>query len=467
MVKSRLYQALQQLDGHERNAFGQWVRSPFFNQDERLRRLWKYLEECLVYDLPPDKHKAFKAASPDKAYKESQGNLLNSRLYKQLEQFLSYREWQQQPFEQQRLLLDGLREHHLGPHHKTAHRKAEQFLQKQPFRTAKYFHQQLELKEEAHRQISRERPTDASHLKEMAGELDAYYLIRQLRHSCLILAHRSVYNQSYQPSLIDHIVPLLKDGEILDIPTVAVYYNCYQMLSVGTDAEFYRRFRQLLVEHAELFPKEELRDLLLIAINYAVRQVNSGDISYYEEINTLYKLGLSSDSLSDEGRLSRFTYQNIVVAALRTQDFEWAEDFLYQYRSALGRTYREAAFSYGKAQLAYHTQQHGQALELLQKANYRDPLHNLGAKTLLLKIYYETDETETLLPHLDAMEQYIRRKTVIGYHRTNYLNIVKYARALATLNPYDKEAVVQLYHQIQREEVLTERGWLAERCMCR
>jgi hypothetical protein len=465
LIKSRLYQALQQLDGHERNAFGQWMHSPFFNQDERLLRLWKYLEECLAYDLPPDKYKAFKAASSDKAYKESQGNLLNSRLYKQLEQFLSYREWQQHPFEQQRLLLDGLRKHHLGPHHKTAHRNAEQFLQKQPFRTAKYFHQQLELKEEAHRQISRERPTDASHLREMAGELDAYYLLRQLQYSCLILAHRSVYKQNYQLSLIDHIVPLLKDGAMLNIPAVAVYYNCYQMLSAETDTEFYHRFRQLLVEHAELFPKEELRDLLLIAINYAVRQVNSGNQSYYEEINKLYKLGLSSDSLLDEGRLSRFTYQNIVIAALRTQDFEWAEDFLYQYRSALGRTYRDAVFSYGKAQLAYYTQQFGQALELLQKANYRDPLHNLGAKTLLLKIYYETDETETLLSHLDAMEQYIRRKTVIGYHRTNYLNIVKYTRALASLNPYDKEARVQLFHQMQKEEVLTEREWLTERCM--
>lgn len=64
------------------------------------------------------------------------------------------------------------------------------------------------------------------------------------------------------------------------------------------------------------------------------------------------------------------------------------------------------------------------------------------------------------------MQQYIRRKTAIGYHRTNYLNIVKYARALASMNPYDKAARVQLYHQIQKEEVLTEREWLAERCVC-
>ncbi|HQU58953.1 MAG TPA: hypothetical protein PLU64_07150, partial [Saprospiraceae bacterium] len=94
-----------------------------------------------------------------------------------------------------------------------------------------------------------------------------------------------------------------------------------------------------------------------------------------------------------------------------------------------------------------------------QKANYRDPLLNLAAKTLLIKIYYETEEYSLLQAHLEAMRNYIRRKKVIGYHRTNYLNITLYARKLMALAPFDKAGAKKLAEAIRQEEVLTEKAW--------
>ena len=99
---------------------------------------------------------------------------------------------------------------------------------------------------------------------------------------------------------------------------------------------------------------------------------------------------------------------------------------------------------------------------MLQKANYRDLLLNLAAKTLLLKIYYELDEFDLLNAHLDAMKNFIRRKAVIGYHRTNYLNIIRFTRRLTNSNLYDRERRKSLKEQIQAEDVLTEKEWLLE-----
>ena len=87
---------------------------------------------------------------------------------------------------------------------------------------------------------------------------------------------------------------------------------------------------------------------------------------------------------------------------------------------------------------------------------------NLLAKTVLLKIFYELNEFDLLHSHLDAMKNYIRRKQVIGYHKTNSLNIIKYVSQLIKLNPFDKKAQNDLRQRIEKEEILTEREWLLE-----
>jgi hypothetical protein len=96
---------------------------------------------------------------------------------------------------------------------------------------------------------------------------------------------------------------------------------------------------------------------------------------------------------------------------------------------------------------------------LLQHANYRDILLNLSAKTLLIKTYYELDEFDALTSALDAMRNYIRRKRVIGYHRTNYLNFTRYMEKLVSLNLSDRTSVERFITALNAEAVLSEKAF--------
>ncbi|HRI60281.1 MAG TPA: hypothetical protein PK228_11175, partial [Saprospiraceae bacterium] len=138
---------------------------------------------------------------------------------------------------------------------------------------------------------------------------------------------------------------------------------------------------------------------------------------------------------------------------------EWVRYFIGEYKNKLEKTYRESAFSYNLARLEYESGHYGYVLELLQKANYRDPLLNLAAKTLLLKTYYDMGEHDLLQSHLDAMRNYIHRKRVIGYHRTNYLNIIRFTEKVMRLNTVDKKELEALRQAIGQEEVLTEKNF--------
>jgi tetratricopeptide (TPR) repeat protein len=290
---------------------------------------------------------------------------------------------------------------------------------------------------------------------------DLALLSAKLRQACLALAHRSVYASAPQSGFTDIAIHYISSTGLIDKPAIGLYYYCYFMLKEPARESFFKAFKKLLFRYNDSFPLAETRELHLMGINYCIQQVNQGAESYFEDIMSLYQKGLAEGYLLENGVLSRFTYYNIVAAGLRTGQFEWTENFIHDYRGKLDKFYRESSFSFCLARLEYAQQHYDAALPLLQKANYQDPLLNLSAKTLLMKIYYETEELDLLSAHLDAMHNYIRRKRVIGYHKTNYLNIIRFARKLMSVNPFDKQALEKLRQQIGQEEVLTERRWLS------
>jgi len=57
------------------------------------------------------------------------------------------------------------------------------------------------------------------------------------------------------------------------------------------------------------------------------------------------------------------------------------------------------------------------------------------------------------------MRNYVQRKRVLGYHRTNYLNIIRYAEKILRLRPHDRAASSALREAIEKEEVLTEKAF--------
>ncbi|GJM17760.1 MAG: hypothetical protein DHS20C13_30870 [Thermodesulfobacteriota bacterium] len=165
----------------------------------------------------------------------------------------------------------------------------------------------------------------------------------------------------------------------------------------------------------------------------------------------------------ENGVLSRFTYNNIAGIALRLQRLDWVEQFLYDYRLLLAKDQQEAAYSLNAARVSFLKKDYQQAIAYLQRADYKDFINNMVAKTILLKCYYELDEYDLLDYHLKTMRSFLRRKRRMGYHQQNYKNIVSFAFRLLSLKPGDKSAKSQLKQGIELTEPLTERKWLLKK----
>ena len=409
-----------------------------------------------------DKAVLYARVFPESTFSPVAFRLLMSYLQKLVDQFLALEHWQNTPGAVESDLVQAYRQKGLDRHFQDALQLAKLSLERQPLRNSDYYVRFGQLLWEEARHNSMRHPEDEKYLKDLSDNADLIWLTQKLRYLCLHTAYRARFNTTHSLSLRKEVEGVLETYPFLENPAISTWYYCLKMLELPDAAEFFSRFKQGVLAHGLAFHPDELRDLHLFAINYCIRQVNEGQTSFFHDIMDFYKDGLIKGHLLDNGILSHFTYYNIVAAGLHTHEYEWVETFIPDYRNALERSYRDSAYSFNLARLKFARKAYDEALELLQHSNYHEPLLNMAAKTIALKIYYALDEYEVLSAHLEAFIKYIRRKPGLGYHRNNYLQLARYTQKLISLNWNDKTEVQALRQKIAAEPVLTEREWLLE-----
>jgi len=461
MKTNKLWKLLQTMDNRERRRLRKFVDSPFFNQRTDVIRLLEILDECLRKNTyPPEKPDLFRLLFPGEPYDDHHIRLVSSLLLKKAEKFLVYEFREGQPVEYEIQLASIYRRRNLEQHYHSVIRKAKDYQMKEPFRNAEYFEQSFRIELEEYNHAAASWRTDAINLQRVSDQYDLAYIAQKLRQSCFSLSHQAVYNTEYRFGLLEEVLAYIERAQLDTIPAIGIYYYCYLAMVYPDVEEHFRQFRQKIGEADQAFPQEEMRNLFLLAINYCIKKYNEGNTHFLEEEYQLYRDGLEKGYLLINGSLSRFTYRNVVTIGLVMKDFQWVEQFIHQYRDKLKPDIRESIFSFCLANLEYEKKNYDDAIQLLHKSEYRDLLLNLAAKTLLLKIWYELGELDVLDSHLEAMRTFIRRKRIIGYHRSNYLNTIAITKKLVNLKPYDQAQREMLRNQIEQTMALAEREWL-------
>ncbi|MCB0548647.1 MAG: hypothetical protein KDD19_13795 [Phaeodactylibacter sp.] len=463
MEGSRLLDVVESLSKKEVRELRKFLRSPFFNQREDVALLFEFIAECVfTLKAPATKERAFEALYPGRPYDAQQVRYAMSWLLKEIELYFSLQPLLADERQQKIELARAYREKRLPKHFRQTMQQLGRQQMQQPIRNADFFEYEYRIQLEQYAFTASRKRTGEHNLQEISDTIDLAFIARKLKQTCFLLAHQAVYKREYDFGLLAEALQFVDKKGLLRIPTIAGYYHCYHALNGIEPEQHFQNFKTVLLHQSQLFPADEARDLYLLAINYCIRELNAGREAYARQGLDLYKEGFRTGILVQEGQVSRFTYRNAVAMALKEGELSWAEAFIRDYQNKLPKEHRDSMYNFSLARLAYVRRQHGKALEYLQRSEYQDLLLNLAAKTLMIKAFYELEAYDTLESHLDAMKVFLRRKDIIGYHRRNYRNIIRYTKKLLHLNRHDRKEVEQLRQLIETEEVLTERAWLLE-----
>lgn len=445
----------------EQGALRKYLCSPYHNARADVLALFDHLAGPSTE--PPNRRLAYQRIFQEKPFDARQMNYTVSYLTKLVERFLAQREWDAEATAQDLRLIRGLRKRRLSRLSERALRSAEKRLEKQPRRDAAYFRQRYLLTNEqlqSHLQLGRGRDFEVNALTEMHEKA---FICEKLKLGCILQNRQTVAARQYEAGFLPALLDFLHHHPWLDEPAIAVWYHGYFIQTDAGATGNFEQLKTLIFQHGARLPDDERHDLFLLSINFCIRRINSGDTSYARELFDLYREGLLQDIFLENGVISRWSYNNIVNSALKLGEVEWAVLFLEEYRPRLEPAFRDTNYFFNRARCLYEKGELPAALECLTRIEYDDILQNLSAKTLQLKIYYDTGAWQSLDSLLDSTAIYMRRKKVLGYHRENFSNIVRFMQRLVALPPGNRATGELLRQEVENCTVLSEKGWFLQK----
>ncbi len=455
MRTSSLFRLIEKLDKKDIREARKWLASPAHNLRADVVALFEFSIGRLAKS-PDHLHKpvAFEACYPGEPYNEAQLNHLMSWLLTALRDYLAWREWQSDEAGVGLLRCRALRKLGLDDDFEKEWIQAKATLEGQPFRDEHYHYLGHLLQRERYEHATLQRRTTGLPLSEMAGHAETAYKLNRLRFECSAEAARAV-SRSGEAAGNDPAV-----GAIAPKNTILLYENLLQALRDPAQEESFFEAKELLATNWQQFRGNERRDLYLLALNYCIRKINGGQRAFIRDAFDLYRSGLENRALFEHGYLSQFTYKNTVTAGLNLREFDWVRGFIEEYRPHLHPRERHNAYSYNLAVWYFWQPDYDQAMILLRETDFADPLTNLDARSILLRIYYERGHHEALESHLDSFQTYLRRQKNIGYQRENYLNLLRITKKMLRLGAKDESGKTALRQEIAQAPALAEREWL-------
>ena len=463
MNKSQLIQIFRTLSKKEIRDFRKWVQSPSHNQRQDVVKLCQFLGEN-IQDPSEDtlsKENVYPKIYDGEAYDDAKMRQVIHFTFRVLEDFLIHQEWSERKLEQRILLASVYRKRQLTKAYERTIRQSEKLQADSPYADHHFYELEYQLQYEIYSYRSSLGRTVPLNLQDLSNTLDVQFLANRIRLSCLMVSHQTVYKAEYDHGMLDSSVAYVQEHpQLLEYPAVAIYFYIYLALTDREEEAHFFNVKQQLFDHGHSFPQGDTRDIYLLMINYCIGRYNAGIREFLRESFDLYKNGFERKALMFNGVISRWTFRNAVTNSTILKEFAWTEAFIQDYKQYLSDQHRESIVHYCMGKLHYEKGDYSEAITQFSQVEYDDILMNLAAKIMLLKMYYELSEFTALDSLLESMRVYMHRKKVIGYHKSNYENMISYTKKLVNINPYDSDQCKKLKVDIEQANPLTERKWL-------
>ena len=458
MQKTNLLAYLKQFSKRDWREFQKFIRSPYFNQREDVVLMLDYIQKQFQPFRPAslDRKLVFKKVFPHQQFDEKQLRHTTSFLLKNLKKYLAYSAFEADEIQSQQYLCSALRKRRMDFFFEKEIINSYKTLAQTPFRDSDFHLKKYQLGMEEAVHTMPQRRSGEMNFQKISDQLNISFISSILRLSCNIQSHKTISGQVYDLKLLPDVLKTLDQGLYLEFPSISLYYYCYRTIedleqnNIVSSEENFQTLKQLVQQYWQILSPSEIRDIYLFAINYCIKRMNAGDRSFIREAFELYRSGLHNETLLEEGILSSFTYKNITRIGVALSENDWVEQFLEQYKKYLYPRERENTWSYNLAFFYFRQQKYQQAMQLLLRVEFNDVLNNLDARRMLLKSYFELGEYNALESLLDSFSRYIQRQKEMGYHRENYLNLIRFVKKIIQIGKNDKKRLQRLKTEIEK-----------------
>ncbi len=479
MQNSKLFRLINVLEAKELVEFKQFLSSSFINCGKNEHKLFDIILKSYISKGIEEVNKLSKEELkvqlfPDKEKKKQDSSIRKcmSELAKGIEEYIVHIEINQQLFEKRHLLYDALIR-------RKEHKEAEQLLKsmnKNPYSEIDiyYFYDDYKTAHKAHEFYSNiYNRFDKQTLQKVSDKFDTYFIINKLQMLCTTLNKKKILGSAEKLQWIPEILTHIETDIIFKNPLIHLFYTCYLLLD-NNNKKYFIELSELLKKYDGQISKHGINYFYTILLNHCNAQIRKGNNDYINKSFDLYEQMLLIDLPLGTPQLWQHHFKNIVTLASRLRKFDWALQFIQDYKHKLPKETQEDMVNYNKGIICFYKGDYKGSMDTFHKINTIDFLYHINKEMRLIKAYYELNQLKAIEYTIDSFRTYIRRN---GGNRKrdyiNFINVVKrlYSLGLAInrlskLNPKTERLENRLNRikkDVQDLKPLVDKDWLLEK----
>lgn len=468
MHSTQLFQLLSSLDEKEFQQFGDYVRSPFHNKSKNCVRLLSIIEKEY-----PDLQ-SFKLANEivfvqifgKKKYDTSLRNLM-SQLKKLVEEFLIFLEFQEESYFQEHLLLQALRKRRQKAHFQRKIKQIKNRYKQVSTRSIDYFYADYLITKDTYIfDIGDLKAKKRTSVSDLIRSFDTFTILNKLKYCCILASNKGIEMVRNDVFLFENLLNEISNFEFQKNASINIYVCVLQMLLHEKESIYLEKLKNLLKNESHVLEPADLLNIYQMAVNFCIRKWNRGEIKYVNDLWVLYEQMLEKGLLHSNGFLIHQSFKNLIIIGLRLQKISEVKLYIEKYKGDIAENVRESVSAYYLGLLHFYKNQFSQALKTLISVAYISKGYELGYKIVILKCYYELNESIVLINFSDSFQTYIRsQKSMTKTKQKGYLSFIQIAVMIFRLKNdlKTRKTKRQIIQNLNEKTWISDKQWLLEK----
>jgi hypothetical protein len=473
MENTRLIDVLKTFTKDEKKSFGDFINSPYFNNEKVLIKLGGYL-----LNYHPDyssaeleNEKVFSVLYPGKKYSAPLMRNITSDMLSLAEKFLAMQRFEESILPERNFLLQELLERNLNGLFKKNLKKINSLLEKDRPKDENYYYTKYLIEDKKRRWMQLQPGKTLygdDNIQVIADDLLVYFLVDYLKTiSIMVNQKKHIYDHNFRFEFWEEIDSYLAGNpEILTrVPYAGLFYKAIKLFLTERE-EYFLELRKLINKYYNILNDIDRKNMYVVLVNYCTEKINEGELKYVREKHELYMEILERGAhYESKPTISHVFFKGVVRNALELNEFEWTQRFISEYKNKLDKTNSESCYNYCLAHLFYKKKDYDMALRMLSKVSLHDVSFKLEVNTLMIMIYYDTDSEESLYSLFDSFAHILTKNRLISNRfKTLYINFINYSRELFKLKINNTAPgrfdISTLKKRINDDQYVSAKTWL-------
>lgn len=476
MVSHKLTDLLSVLSKEELKRLGDFISSPYHNRQNYVTRLYREL-----VPFYPDfkssglaKETVYRKMYPGKAYSDTRMRNLTSDLLKLTEKFISAEAFSADKFSQDIYLLETLPARGMDDMFKRKYRKLSRGsgVNKESPKNEMGYLNRLRMLEAKSIFVNRRLPNDARENAEcyqgIVNETIKFFLASLFKNYALMLNKSTTFfKYEFDTRFIDMILWYMDDG-IKDYTgdTCIMLYYYFTVFYRNYDEASYLKLEEFTYNNFDKIDDPDKLNAITHMVNYCRRQSLAGSKEHEAKTLALFKFALAKSLWSEQNKLRPSVYRGIVSTAAGLGEFDWCRDFIEKFSSLQPSEHIQSNTALCLARLNFEMKEYDTAIKELSRVKPLDATYKYEADTLLIRIYFEENQTEAYIDKVKAFKKWVvNNKTKISSrYRVIFTEMAGYFERLIKLKlEPDEYSAGKMKLEIEENKELVNRHWFLEK----